>query len=138
MVLMREEEILGCECDMPSIHQLLSTIPPHFPYETLISRTSAFFQRHPPCEVERHASLKRLKSISADSFHSLQISSSQQRPDFLLRQQNPPHSDVVLMRSQNTLVKLAVWGLSASLGAAALAVTQTALEWGPELLLGLF
>lgn len=138
MVLMREEEILQCDCDMPSIHQLLSNIPPHFPYETLISRTHAFFQKHPPCEVERQASLQRLKSISAASFRSLQISASQQRPDSMLRQQNPPESDIVSLHSQNTLVKLAVWGLSASLGAAALAVTQTALEWGPELLMGLF
>lgn len=36
------------------------------------------------------------------------------------------------------LVKAAVWGLSATLGAAALAVTQTALEWAPEFLLQLF
>ncbi|XP_068093958.1 TBC1 domain family member 20-like isoform X1 [Hyperolius riggenbachi] len=139
MVLMREEEILNCECDMPFVHQLLSKIPSNFPYETLISRTHSLFQKHPPADVERQASLQRLKSISAASFHSLLISTSQQRPDFVLRQQNSSDSNALpVVRSQNTLVKVAVWGLSASLGAAALAVTQTALEWGPELLLGLF
>lgn len=35
-------------------------------------------------------------------------------------------------------MKVAVWGLSATLGAVALAVTHTALDWGPEFLLRLF
>lgn len=38
----------------------------------------------------------------------------------------------------NRMVKMAVWGLSATLGAAVLAVAQTALEWGPDVLLQLF
>ncbi|XP_071987920.1 TBC1 domain family member 20-like isoform X3 [Engystomops pustulosus] len=138
MVLMREREVLQCDCDMASVHQLLSRIPSNFPYETLITRTHSFFQRRPPSQLERQTSLQRLKSISAASFRSLQISSAQQRPDSVLRQQVAPPSDVLPARSPNTLVKLAVWGISASLGAAALAVTQTALEWGPDLLLGLF
>ncbi|KAM3928132.1 TBC1 domain family member 20-like [Leptodactylus fuscus] len=138
MVLMRESEVLQCDCDMPSVHQLLTKIPLDFPYETLISRTRSLLQGHPPSELERQTSLQRLKSISAASFRSLQISTAQQRPDFVLRQQVTPPSEELPTRSQNTLVKLAVWGISASLGAAALAVTQTALEWGPDLLLGLF
>ncbi|XP_040288529.1 TBC1 domain family member 20-like isoform X2 [Bufo bufo] len=138
MVLMREGELLRGDCDMASVHQLLSRIPPDFPYETLISRTHSLFQRRPPSELERQTSLQRLKSISAASFRSLQISSAQQRPDFVLRQQVSPPSDMLPARSHNTLMKLAVWGISASLGAAALAVTQTALEWGPDLLLRLF
>ncbi|XP_069588234.1 TBC1 domain family member 20-like isoform X3 [Ranitomeya imitator] len=138
MVLMRETEVLQGDCDMPSVHQLLSQIPSNFPYETLISRTCSLFRRCPPSELEGTTSLQRLKSISAASFRSLTISRSQQRPDFVLRQQVIPPSDMLPTRSQNTLLKLAVWGISASLGAAALAVTQTALEWGPDLLLGLF
>lgn len=38
----------------------------------------------------------------------------------------------------NRMVKMAVWGLSATLGAAVFAVAQTALEWGPDVLLQLF
>lgn len=38
----------------------------------------------------------------------------------------------------NKIVKMAVWGLSATLGAAVFAVAQTALDWGPEVLLQLF
>ncbi|XP_075703762.1 TBC1 domain family member 20-like isoform X2 [Rhinoderma darwinii] len=138
MVLMREGEVLQGDCDLPGVHQLLSRIPSDFPYETLISRTHNLLQRHPPPELERQTSLRHLKSISASSFRSLVISSAHQRPDIVLRQQRSPPSSVLPARSQNTLVKLAVWGLSASLGAAALAVTQTALEWGPDVLLGLF
>ncbi|XP_069588233.1 TBC1 domain family member 20-like isoform X2 [Ranitomeya imitator] len=87
MVLMRETEVLQGDCDMPSVHQLLSQIPSNFPYETLISRTCSLFRRCPPSELEGTTSLQRLKSISAASFRSLTISRSQQRPDFVLRQQ---------------------------------------------------
>lgn len=38
----------------------------------------------------------------------------------------------------NRMVKMAVWGLSATLGAAVFAVAQTALDWGPDVLLQLF
>lgn len=138
MVLMREGEVLQGDCDLPSVHQLLSRIPSDFPYETLISHTHRLFQRCPPSELERQTSLQQLKSLSAASFCSLQISSAQQRPDFVLCRQVTPSRDVRPAPSQNTLVKLAVWGISASLGAAALAVTQTALDWGPDFLLGLF
>ncbi|XP_053323523.1 TBC1 domain family member 20-like [Spea bombifrons] len=138
MVLMREPEVLRVDCDMPSVHQLLSNIPRDFPYETLISRTRSLFQTHPPHHVLASAALRTHKSISISSFDSLLASTSCQRPDFVLRRETAAGSQDGPRRSQNTLVKLAVWGLSASLGAAALAVTQSALEWGPELLLGLF
>lgn len=53
--------------------------------------------------------------------------------------------DVVLSRDRgrlwgkgNQMMKVAVWGLSATLGAAVFAVAQTAMEWGPEVLLQLF
>lgn len=38
----------------------------------------------------------------------------------------------------NRMVKMAVWGLSATLGAAVFAVAQTAMDWGPDVLLQLF
>ena len=38
----------------------------------------------------------------------------------------------------NRMVKMAVWGLSATLGAAIFAVAQTAMQWGPDVLLQLF
>uniref|UniRef100_A0A8C5W6R9 TBC1 domain family member 20 n=1 Tax=Leptobrachium leishanense TaxID=445787 RepID=A0A8C5W6R9_9ANUR len=139
MVLMREQEVLRGDCDMPSVHQLLSNIPKDFPFETLVCRTHGLFQRRPPAQLVTQASLHKYKSVSIASFHSLLHSSSSQRPDFVLRRQADPEPGALAPpRSQNRLVKLAVWGLSASLGAAALAVTQSALEWGPEILLGLF
>ncbi|XP_031759949.1 TBC1 domain family member 20-like isoform X2 [Xenopus tropicalis] len=141
MVLMREQEVLRCECDMASVHQLLSRIPTHFPYGTLVSLSLGLFRRHPPTRLLQLTS--QHKSFSVASFHSLQISSSSQRPDSILQREaesDPPAepSPPPPPRSQNPLVKLAVWGLSASIGAAALAVAQSALELGPELLMGLF
>ncbi|XP_063306984.1 TBC1 domain family member 20-like isoform X2 [Pelobates fuscus] len=138
MVLMREQDILSVDCDMPSVHQLLSNIPKDFPFEDLVSRAHTLFHRHPPSDVVKRASLQKYKSISSTSFHSLLVSSSSQRPDFVLCKQTVTESKALLPRSQNTLVKVAVWGLSASLGAVALVITQSALEWGPEILLGLF
>lgn len=38
----------------------------------------------------------------------------------------------------NRMVKMAVWGLSTTLGAAVFAVAWTAMDWGPEVLLQLF
>lgn len=43
-----------------------------------------------------------------------------------------------LWREGNRMMKMAVWGLSATLGAAVFAVAQTAMEWGPDLILELF
>lgn len=49
-----------------------------------------------------------------------------------------PEDRVQLWTKGNRMVKMAVWGLSATLGAAVFAVAQTAMEWGPEVLLQLF
>lgn len=68
-----------------------------------------------------------------------------QRPDSVLREQLQKRHENQLALPMNTqptttnqLVKMAVWGLSATLGATALAVVQTALNWAPEFLSQLF
>lgn len=68
-----------------------------------------------------------------------------QRPDSVLRQQlqkrheNPPALPMSTQPANtNQLIKMAVWGLSATLGAAALAVAQTAMDWAPEFLSQIF
>ncbi|XP_048338558.1 TBC1 domain family member 20-like isoform X2 [Sphaerodactylus townsendi] len=145
IVLYREEEVLSCDCDMPSIHQLLSHIPPDLPYEALVVRAHLLFQRWPHTELTREAALQLHKSIAIGSFLEFQQVASCQRPDAVLRQQR---EHLALSRTEagpllppaehSPLVKAAVWGITATLGAAALAVTQTALEWAPEFLLQLF
>uniref|UniRef100_A0A8B9RUI8 TBC1 domain family member 20 n=1 Tax=Accipiter nisus TaxID=211598 RepID=A0A8B9RUI8_9AVES len=141
VVLHREEEVLGAPCDMPSLHQLLSRIPRDLPYERLVSRAQELFQRHP------HACLSRQhhKSIAIQSFGAFQRAASCQRPDAVLRRQRREPAGAggdaavpLPAAGRNPLVKVAVWGLSATLGAVALAVTHTALDWGPEFLLRLF
>ncbi|KAL0167040.1 hypothetical protein M9458_038884, partial [Cirrhinus mrigala] len=74
-----------------------------------------------------------------------QKSTLRQRPDSVLRQQHQKRHENQLTltlstqpTSTNQLVKMAVWGLSATLGAAALAVAQTAMDWAPEFLSQLF
>lgn len=75
------------------------------------------------------------------------MTTQQQRPDSVLRRQllrgpaqgrgGPDFQMALPMDTQpnqaaNQLVKMAVWGISATLGAAALAVAQTALDWAPD------
>ncbi|XP_062986017.1 TBC1 domain family member 20-like isoform X1 [Elgaria multicarinata webbii] len=145
IVLYREEEVLACDCDMPSIHQLLSRIPQDLPYETLVLRAHQLFQRLPHTELAKQAALQHHKSITIGSFSEFQQAASCQRPDAVLRQQQL-HSapskagagGLLPPAEHSPLVKAAVWGITATLGAAALAVTHTALEWAPDFLLQLF
>lgn len=85
------------------------------------------------------------RSIAIQSFGAFQRAASCQRPDAVLRRQRREPAgaggDAAIplpAAGRNPLVKVAVWGLSATLGAVALAVTHTALDWGPEFLLRLF
>ncbi|GAB0181176.1 TBC1 domain family member 20 [Grus japonensis] len=138
VVLHREEEVLAVPCDMPSVHQLLSRLPPDLPYERLVLRAQELFQRHPHTRLAR----QHRDSIAIRSFGAFQHAASRQRPDAVLRRQRrEPAVDATVplpAAGGNALVKAAVWGLSATLGVVALAVTHTALDWGPEFLLRLF
>ncbi|XP_060798586.1 TBC1 domain family member 20 [Neoarius graeffei] len=150
IVLYREREVKSTECDMASVHHLLSQIPQDLPYEQLISHTHSLFTRYPPTQLACSAPLPSRNSIAISSFQDFQTSTQQQRPDSVLRQQQQrlhQHYDtrLIVTRPHSTqlsgtqqLIKMAVWGISATLGAAALAVAQTAMDWAPDFLLQLF
>ncbi|KAL7826848.1 hypothetical protein AOLI_G00320570 [Acnodon oligacanthus] len=146
IVLYREREVKSSECDMASVHHLLSQIPQDLPYEHLITQAQSLFTRYPPTLLTRSAALQSHKSIAISSFQDFQTSTLQQRPDSVLRQQlHQRHTTNLDLAHANArsggahqLIKMAVWGLSATLGAAALAVAQTAMDWAPEFLLQLF
>ncbi|XP_076158231.1 TBC1 domain family member 20 isoform X2 [Alosa pseudoharengus] len=147
IVLHREKEVKNSECDMAMVHHLLSNIPQNLPYEELIDRAQSLFARYPPSQLAKRAALQSRKSIAISTFQDFQLTTLQQRPDSVLRRQRLTNGQLSLTddtaaaatpTSANQLVKMAVWGISATLGAAALAVAQTALEWGPDLLLQLF
>lgn len=55
IVLYRQQEVLDCECDLASVHHLLSQIPQDLPYETLISRAGDLFVQLPPSELAKEA-----------------------------------------------------------------------------------
>lgn len=59
IVLYREQEVLDCDCDMASVHHLLSQIPQDLPYETLISRAGDLFVQFPPSELAREAAAQQ-------------------------------------------------------------------------------
>uniref|UniRef100_A0A3Q2Z4Z9 TBC1 domain family member 20 n=1 Tax=Hippocampus comes TaxID=109280 RepID=A0A3Q2Z4Z9_HIPCM len=144
IVLHREQEVKQTECDMAMLHHLLSRIPQDLPYELLISQSQDLFRCYPPALLAKRPALQSRKSLSISTFKDFQLSTLHQRPDTVLQ---PRHSgldvalpyDGVQQRGKGSrMVKMAVWGLSATLGAAIFAVAQTAMEWAPDVLLQLF
>ncbi|XP_061904526.1 TBC1 domain family member 20 isoform X3 [Entelurus aequoreus] len=153
IVLHREKEVKQTECDMAMVHHLLSRIPQDLPYERLIGQSQELFVRFPPSLLAERAELRSRKSQSMSNFKTFQLATLHQRPDSVLQrlttssQQAARHSglDEALPRDGgqrwgkgSRMVKMAVLGLSATLGAAVFAVAQTALDWGPDVLLQLF
>ncbi|XP_072521853.1 TBC1 domain family member 20 [Salminus brasiliensis] len=149
IVLYREEEVLDCECDMAMMHHLLSQIPQDLPYETLISRAGDLFVQFPPSELAKEATQQRSQQTAASTFKDFELASAQQRPDAVLRrrrkeQQQQQQQQAAQMEARSgtvavvqptarRFVRLAVMGLTVALGAAALAVVNSALEWAPKL-----
>ncbi|XP_065810731.1 TBC1 domain family member 20 isoform X2 [Labrus bergylta] len=145
IVLYREEEVLECECDMAMVHHLLSQIPQDLPYETLISRAGDLFVQFPPSELAKEAASH--ESMASSTFKDFDLASTQQRPDSVLRRRRRQRqaalessaaaaaasSAVAQPSTARRFVRLAVMGLTVALGAAALAVVNTALEWAPKL-----
>uniref|UniRef100_A0A4W3H6A4 TBC1 domain family member 20 n=1 Tax=Callorhinchus milii TaxID=7868 RepID=A0A4W3H6A4_CALMI len=97
VVLHREEAVLRCDCDMPSVHQLLSQIPQDLPYQALIQRAEELFSRYPPSQLAKLPALQHHKRQA----HTLIISSSSHlfsNPS--LRALAPPYlSDLLTPRS---------------------------------------
>lgn len=143
IVLYRQKEVKSSECDMASVHHLLSQMPQDLPYEELIGRAQKLFISCPPSLMTQSAALQSHNIIAISTFTDFQSSTLRQRPDSVLRQQKRhEHPPALPMSTQpantNQLIKMAVWGLSATLGAAALAVAQTAMDWAPEFLSQIF
>lgn len=144
IVLYREEEVLDCECDMAMMHHLLSQIPQDLPYETLISRAGDLFVQFPPSELAKEATQQRSQQTAASTFKDFELASAQQRPDSVLRRRRKEQQQAVPVETRTgtlsvvrptarRFVRLAVMGLTVALGAAALAVVNSALEWAPKL-----
>ncbi|KAG8447273.1 hypothetical protein GDO86_014658 [Hymenochirus boettgeri] len=146
IVLHRQEEVLECECDMASVHHLLSKIPQDLPYEVLISRAGDLFVQFPPSELSKEASQQhQAERIAASTFKDFELASTQQHPDTVLRRRFRDHvhpelgaKSVLTKPRTNRLMKLAVMGLTVALGAAALAVVKSALDWAPKFELQIF
>ncbi|KFP41369.1 TBC1 domain family member 20, partial [Chlamydotis macqueenii] len=145
IVLYRKQEVLDCECDMASVHHLLSQIPQDLPYETLISKAGDLFVQFPPSELAREAAQQQAERTAASTFKDFELASVQQRPDTVLRQRfrerqrGEERTKSILTKPRtNRFVKLAVMGLTVALGAAALAVVKSALEWAPKFELQIF
>ncbi|XP_028904469.1 TBC1 domain family member 20 [Ornithorhynchus anatinus] len=162
IVLHREREVLACECDMASVHHLLAQIPQDLPYERLVSRAGDLFVQLPPSKLARVAAQQQQQQddrTAASTFEDFELASAQRRPDAVLRRRGvggrgalggrwsrgraeaearPEGGSLRGRGPPPRLVKLAVMGLTVALGAAALAVVRTALDWAPKLDVRLF
>ncbi|XP_051049570.1 TBC1 domain family member 20 isoform X2 [Phodopus roborovskii] len=135
---------LACHPLMPIY--FAAVIPQDLPYETLISRAGDLFVQFPPSELAREAAAQQeAERTAASTFKDFELASAQQRPDMVLRQRfrgllrpETRTKDVLTKPRTNRFVKLAVMGLTVALGAAALAVVKSALEWAPKFQLQLF
>uniref|UniRef100_H0Z8L7 TBC1 domain family member 20 n=1 Tax=Taeniopygia guttata TaxID=59729 RepID=H0Z8L7_TAEGU len=149
IVLHRKQEVLDCECDMASVHHLLCQIPQDLPYESLISKAGEIFVQFPPSKLTKEAA--QAERTAASTFKDFELASVQQRPDTVLRQRfrermrgeerlrGEERTKSILTKPRtNRFVKLAVMGLTVALGAAALAMVKSALEWAPKFQLQIF
>lgn len=85
------------------------------------------------------------QSMASSTFKDFDLASTQQRPDSVLRRRRRQKQAALESSAANSVVavgqpsaarrfvRLAVMGLTVALGAAALAVVNTALEWAPKL-----
>ncbi|XP_072169104.1 TBC1 domain family member 20-like [Diadema setosum] len=135
IVLERESDVLEVECDMPFVHSLLSRIPDNLPMEELVVKAGDLFVQYPPQEMAKEAQLQYKQSTSINKHRELEVRTLGQRPDAVLRRlreqlgrpDNQPGPAGA--RQGNKVVKMAVWALSAGIGAAALVVLNSAMEY---------
>ena len=58
IVLYRQEAVLAADCDMPSVHCVLSKLPDNLPIEHLCSYAGDLFVQYPPAELEQEAMMQ--------------------------------------------------------------------------------
>ncbi|CAH1779036.1 unnamed protein product [Owenia fusiformis] len=134
IVLYRQDEVLQADCDMPSVHSLLSKIPPDLPFEDLISRAGDLYVQYPPKQLANEARLQYKHSTTISSYMNFEETTQSQRPDTILKQLrslniSEPSVDGTESESSR-LVKVSVYVLATAVSAAAFAVLNTAADWG--------
>ncbi|XP_002736159.2 TBC1 domain family member 20-like [Saccoglossus kowalevskii] len=134
IVLHRETEVLSGECEMTYVHSLLSKIPQDLPFENLISRAGDLFVQYPPTALAKEARLQYKQSSTLSKHDEFEQTSLRQRPDTILRQRKKGKLTTSQLKDINKkehspVVKVAIWAITASVGAALFAVLNTAAEW---------
>jgi len=61
IVLHRKDEILATDCEMSSVHGLLSRIPVNLPFEELLVSSQQLYEKYPPYSIEKEAALDLTK-----------------------------------------------------------------------------
>jgi len=73
IVLYREKEILNTECEMSSIHHLLSQIPQDLPFEKLLVESQILYETYPPHSIKCEAETGKVSNIKYSSSFSSSV-----------------------------------------------------------------
>ncbi|XP_022340816.2 TBC1 domain family member 20-like [Crassostrea virginica] len=115
VVLYREKEILASECEMCTLHGMLSKIPDNLPYEQLILRAKELLSKFPPRTIAKEAAEIHEQKKRALSQHRQQIaqkSRGQQSPGLL--------KGLMFLDGNRLYVKMTFWTLIGIVTAAGL------------------
>nr|XP_022340816.1 TBC1 domain family member 20-like [Crassostrea virginica] len=115
VVLYREKEILASECEMCTLHGMLSKIPDNLPYEQLILRAKELLSKFPPRTIAKEAAEIHEQKKRALSQHRQQIaqkSRGQQSPGLL--------KGLMILDGNRLYVKMTFWTLIGIVTAAGL------------------
>lgn len=52
LVVERRDEVFGADCDMASIHCLLSQIPDNLDFDGILKRALVYYQKYPPDKLD--------------------------------------------------------------------------------------
>jgi len=73
IVLYRQKEILDTECEMSSIHHLLSQIPQDLPFEKLLVESQILYETYPPHSIKYEAETGKLGDNNFSSCFSRSV-----------------------------------------------------------------
>lgn len=84
LILSRKLEVLSLDCELSSVHGLLSHLPEDLNFEPLIQKSCELFALHPPNVIARKGNLNPSASTLISSYQKFLRKTAKQRPDSVL------------------------------------------------------
>lgn len=113
IVLYREDDIFKEDCDMASLHCLLSQLPEDLPFEYLLPQAAKLYEKHPPDEIEIEVQEMVLKEKQQ---RELEIKEAARRRE--LRERKRIAKDSII----NRLIPHVLWSRRTALASTAISI----------------